>query len=67
MKNLKDCFVKEGKQVQYRVSLTNCNNKHVPVSVTILVDPEDAEAFAKYLEDEQDNLFIHAEGPGVEF
>ena len=57
MKNLKDCFVNEARQLEYRVSLVGChnpNNDDLPVDVTILVDPTDADAFEEYLEREQD-------------
>lgn len=68
MKNLKDCFVNEAKALEYRVSLINCiNDEHLPVDVTIMVNYEDEDAFVKYLEDEQDNTFAHASGPGVEY
>lgn len=65
MKNLKDCFVNEARQLEYRVSLVGChnpNNDDLPVDVTILVDPKDADAFEEYLEREQDNVFSHACG-----
>lgn len=70
MKNLKDCFLNEAKQLEYRVCLIGCtnpNNDNLPVNVSILVDQNDKDALVKYLEDEQDNLFSHAEGPGVEY
>ncbi len=67
MKNLKDCFVNEAKKLEYRVSLINCINEHLPVDVTIMVDYADEDAFVKYLKDEQDNIFAHASGPGVEY
>lgn len=72
MKNLKDCFINidESRQIEYRVSLVGCHNEDndgLPVDVTILVNPADKDAFVKYLENEQDNIFAHAEGPGIEY
>lgn len=70
MKNLKDYFINEAKQTEYRVCLIGCVNRkndNLPVNVSILVDKDDVEAFEKYLNDEQDNLFSHAEGGNVEY
>lgn len=70
MKNLKDCFVNEAKQIEYRVSLVGCHNHKnddLPVDVTILVDLKDADVFEEYLEKEQDNVFAHAYGGNVEY
>lgn len=72
MKNLKDCFINidESRQIEYRVSLVGCHNEDndgLPVDVTILVDSVDKHAFIEYLEREQDNVFAHVSGPGIEY
>lgn len=72
MKNLKDAvneaFVNEARQVKYRVALIGCTDReNLPISVTILVDKDDQKWFESYLEEEQDNLFSHAEGGNVEY
>ena len=70
MKTLKDCFINEAKQTEYRVCFIGCVNENpnnLPVNVYIFVDNDDVEAFEKYLNDEQDNIFAHAEGGNVEY
>lgn len=72
MKNLKDTvsefFVNGARPVQYRVALIGCTDReNLPISVTILVDKDDQKWFESYLEEEQDNLFSHAEGGNVEY
>ena len=67
MKDIKD-FITEARQEEYRVSLLGVQDgEGLPVTVTILVDRNHVKAFEKYLEDEQDNLFSHAEGGDVEY
>lgn len=34
---------------------------------SIFVDNDDVESFEKYLNDEQDNIFVHASGGNVEY
>lgn len=66
MKNLIE-KINEAKEVKYRVSLIGAKNEDTPINVTILVDSNDTKAFEKYLEDEQDNIFAHAEGGNIEY
>lgn len=72
MKNLKEAMnealVNEARQVEYRVALIECKDReNLPISVTILVDKDDQKWFESYLEEEQDNLFSHAEGGNIEY
>lgn len=72
MKNLKEAMnealVNEARQIEYRVTLTGCTDReNLPISVTILVDKDDQKWFESYLEEEQDNLFSHAEGGNIEY
>lgn len=72
MKNLvetmNEAMVNEARQVEYRVALIGCNDREdLPISVTILVDKDDQKWFESYLEEEQDNIFAHAEGGNVEY
>ena len=72
MKNLveamNEAMVNEARQVEYRVALIGCvDRESLPISVTILVDKDDQKWFESYLEEEQDNLFSHAEGGNVEY
>ena len=58
-------MINEARKLEYRVCLCGCHNTKnddLPVDVTILVDPIDADAFEAYLEKEQDNFFSHASG-----
>lgn len=70
MKTLKDCFINEAKQIEYRVCFDACVNEkmdNLPINVSIFVDNDDVESFEKYLNDEQDNIFVHASGGNVEY
>lgn len=72
MKDLKEtvseALVNEARQIEYRVALIGCvDRESLPISVTILVDKDDQKWFESYLEEEQDNLFSHAEGGNVEY
>ncbi len=67
MKSINE-LIKESNQVKYRVALIGCTDKEdLPISVSILVDADNAKAFEKFLEDEQDNLFAHADGGNIEY
>ena len=72
MKNLvetmNEAMLNEARQIEYRVALIGCvDRESLPISVTILVDKDDQKWFESYLEEEQDNLFSHAEGGNVEY
>ena len=72
MKSLKsqitESAVNEARQIEYRVAfLDPKDSEGLPFSVSILVDKEHQKAFEKYLEDEEDNTFAHAEGGNVEY
>lgn len=67
MKSLNE-MINEARQVEYRVALSGCLDREpMPISVSILVDKEDQRWFESYLEEEQDNIFMHAEGGNVEY
>jgi hypothetical protein len=60
--------VNEARQIDYRVALMDVQDEEgLPISVDILVDKEYQKQFEKWLEDEQDNIFSHAEGGRVEY
>ena len=72
MKNLKEAMnealVNEASQVEYRVALIGCTDRqNLPISVSILVDRGDQKWFESYLEEEEGNLFLHAEGGNIEY
>jgi len=72
MKDLKEAMnealVNEARQIEYRVMVNAVEDSDgLPVTVTILVDKECQKSFEKWLEDQQDNEFGHAEGGNVEY
>lgn len=67
MKKLTD-FLTEARQVEYRVALSDVRDaEDLPISITMLVDKADQKNFEKWLEDQQDNLFMYADGGNVEY
>lgn len=67
MKTLKS-VLNEARQIEYRVAVNNVHDSEdLPVTVTIMVDKEYQKSFEKWLEDQQDNEFSHAEGGNVEY
>lgn len=68
MKNLKESLITEAKQIEYRVSLVTVLDKEdLPISVSILIDKDNQKSFEKWLEEEEGNLFLHADGGNVEY
>lgn len=72
MENLKDriqeSIVSEAQQVEYHVSfLTTKDEDGIPYTVKILVDKKYQRNFENFLDNEQDNIFYHAEGGTVEY
>lgn len=67
MKTLTDHFnenlINEARQLSYSVAFVDCPN----FSVEILVDKEDQKEFEKFLEKEEGNTFMHADGGNVEY
>lgn len=67
MKSINE-IIKEGRQNKYTVSLIDCkDNEKLPISVDIYIDKANVKEFEKYLEDEQDNIFAHAQGGNIEY
>ena len=67
---MKDIIMKlnEAKQEEYRVSFLDvADSDGIPMTVTLLVDKQYSKMFEKFLEDQQDNIFSHAEGGNVEY
>ena len=69
MKDIKEYMnINEARQIEYRVSFLDVrDHEDMPVTVSILVPYVNQKAFEKFLEDEQDNIFYHAEGGNVEY
>ena len=67
MKNLNNYFT-EGRDSEYRVSLIDVLDEDgLPLTVTILVNKYNRKEFENWLEEQQDNIFAHAEGGSVEY
>lgn len=61
-------LLNEAKQEEYRVSFLDvADSDGIPMTVTILVDKQYSKMFEKFLEEQQDNIFSHAEGGNVEY
>lgn len=61
-------YVNEARKITYRVSMVDFKDEEgLPITVEMSVEPQYQKKFEKFLEDSQDNIFIHAEGGNVEF
>lgn len=60
--------INEARQIEYRVQLLDVtDDEGVGISASIMIDKANQKSFEKWLEDEADNLFIHADGGNVEY
>ena len=67
MKNLNN-YLTEGRDSEYRVSLIDVLDEDgLPLTVTILVNKYNRKEFENWLEEQQDNIFAHAEGGSIEY
>ncbi len=65
MENLKDMLrsnVNEAREIEYRVQFLGFQE-----TVSIMVPKEFAREFDNFLDNEQDNIFAHAEGSSIEY
>jgi hypothetical protein len=65
MENLKDMLrsnINEAREIEYRVQFVGFQE-----TVSILVPREFAREFDNFLDNEQDNIFAHAEGSSIEY
>ena len=61
-------YLTEARQIEYQVALNEVHDSEdLPITMSILVEKDDQKNFEKWLEDQQDNLFSHAEGGNVEY
>lgn len=72
MENLKnliqESLVNEAQQIEYHVSfLTTKDEDGLPYTVKIFVDKKYQRDFENFLDNEQDNIFYHADGGNVEY
>ena len=59
--------ISEAREREYRVSLIDVKDSGIPCTVTILVPNKFTNAFEKWLEDNQDDIFAHAIGGNIEY
>lgn len=60
--------INEAKNIEYTVSLIDVRDSEgLNATAYIAIDRKYQKQFEKWLEDEQDNLFAHAEGGNVEY
>lgn len=65
---IENAIVNESSQVPFNVAFNDFTDKeYLPISVTIMVDRENAEDFKKFLEKEEGGIFAHADGRGVQY
>ena len=65
---IENAIVNEASQVPFNVAFNDfTDKKYLPISVTIMVDRENAEEFKKFLEKEEGGIFAHADGRGVQY
>jgi hypothetical protein len=65
MENLKDMLrsnINEAREIEYRVQFMGFQE-----TVSILIPREFAREFDNFLDNEQDNIFAHAEGSSIEY
>ena len=73
MKDLKDKISESyddylANQAEYHVAWLDCKDEEdLPISSTILVDKQYIKTFEKFLNDQEGNLFAHADGGNVEY
>ena len=61
-------YLTEARQIEYQVALNEVrDSEDLPITISILVDKDDQKNFEKWLEDQQDNLFSHADGGNIEY
>lgn len=68
MKTIKSRLIDEAREVEYRVAVLDVKDRdNLPCTITMRVPSDYAKNFEKWLEDNQDDLFAHAEGGNVEY
>ena len=65
---IKESSVNEAREIYYRVQLADVlDDEDVPVTITMVVEKEYQKQFEKWLENEEGNIFLHADGGRVEY
>lgn len=67
MKSIKE-MINEARGIEYRVMLNDVFDRDdMPISVSIVVDRANQREFEDWLEEQEGNLFGHANGGNVEY
>lgn len=65
---ISESVIDEARQVEYRVSINDVHdNDGLPITVSINVEKEYQKQFETWLNEEEGNIFAHAEGGNVEY
>lgn len=65
---IKESSVNEAREIDYRVQLADVlDDEDLPVTITMVVEKEYQKQFEKWLENEEGNIFLHADGGRVEY
>lgn len=69
MKSITDYIpVSEAREITYHVAIIDVKDKEgIPPTIKMVCPAQFQKEFEKWLEDEQDNTFAHAEGGNVEY
>lgn len=66
--SINESNINEARQETYNVQLLDVKDGDgIGISATIMIDKKYSKAFEKWLEDEEGNIFGHAEGGNVEY
>lgn len=65
---IKENSVNEAREIDYRVQLADVlDDEDLPITITMVVEKEYQKQFEKWLENEEGNIFLHADGGRVEY
>ena len=68
MKSITERFVNESREIEYHVAfLDTKDSAGMPFTVRIFVDKRNQLEFENWLENERDNLIVHASGGAIEY
>ena len=68
MKSLQESIVNEVRGAEYTVAFLGFNDEEgLPISASIMIAREYAKEFDKFLEKEEGNIFVHADGGSVSY
>jgi hypothetical protein len=67
-KYINENIVNEAREISYRVQLADVlDDEDLPITITMSVEKEYQKQFEQWLENEEGNIFLHADGGKVEY